>query len=72
MCWLMLTLGAIMMIGGAVAIVTFFAAHGARRSEIASVARTETMVLGVLLVTTGFLLLAFGVTGTVCRSLGIG
>jgi hypothetical protein len=71
MCWLMLMLGAAMMVGGGIAIVTFFTAHGARRAEVASVARIEALVLGVVLVTVGFLLLALGVTGTVCQSLGI-
>ena len=72
MCWFMLVLGALMLVIGTAAVVRYFSGHGARRAEVASVARTESMVLGAAAIAIGFLLLAFGVTGTVCQSLGIG
>ncbi len=72
MCWFMLVLGALMLVIGTAAVVRYFTGHGARRAEVASVARTESMVLGVAAVTIGFLLLVFGVTGTVCQTLGFG
>lgn len=72
MCVLMLSFGIAMLAAGAVLIVRFFLAHGAARAELASVTRTETMVLGAVLVSVGFLLTVFGATGTICQRLGIG
>ena len=72
MCWFMLVLGAIMLAIGAAAVVGYFVTHGAQRAEVASASRTETMIVGVAGITIGFLLLVFGVTGTVCQTLGIG
>lgn len=72
MCVLMLSFGIAMLVAGTVLVARFFTAHGASRAEVASVARTEGMVVGVLLVSIGFLLAAFGATGTICQRLGIG
>lgn len=72
MCWFMLAIGSFMLAIGAAAVIGFYVAHGAQRAEVASVARTEAMVLGVAAITVGFLLLVFGATGAVCQRLGIG
>ncbi len=72
MCVFMLVLGALVLVIGTAAVIRFFVGHGAHRAEVASVARTETMLLGVAAIAIGFLLLVFGVTGTVCQVLGIG
>ena len=72
MCTFMLVLGAFVFVIGTAAVVRFFIGHGAQRAEVASVGRTETMLLGVAAIAIGFLLLVFGVTGTVCQVLGSG
>ena len=72
MCLLALILGMVSMLAGAVLVIRFFVSHGPRRSEVADVNRTESMLIGALLVSIGFLLTALGATGTICQHLGIG
>ena len=72
MCWIPLSLGALMVAGGAFLIVRFFAGHGSARPEVATVGRTESMIVGALLASVGLLMLVLGITGVICRGLGIG
>jgi len=72
MCWIPLTLGALMVVGGAFLIVRFFAGHGAARPEVATVGRTESMIVGALLTSVGLLMLVLGVTGVICERFAIG
>jgi hypothetical protein len=72
MCWIPLTLGVLMIAGGAFLIVRFFAGHGGARPEVATVGRTESMIVGALLASVGFLMLVLGITGVICQGLGIG
>jgi hypothetical protein len=66
MCWIPLTLGALMVALGAGLIVRFFFSKAQGSIEVASTARTESMVVGVALVSIGFLVLVLGVTGVIC------
>jgi hypothetical protein len=66
MCWLPLVLGIGMVSIGVALIVRFFVARGAARVEVASVVRTEWMVLGAILVSIGFLLISLGASGVFC------
>lgn len=72
MCLVAFILGMVSTLAGAVLVIRFFVAHGPRRSEVADVNRTESMVVGALLVSIGFLLTVLGATGTICHHLGIG
>jgi hypothetical protein len=47
-------------------ILRFFLARGPGGYELASTSKTESMVLGVALVSIGFLVLVLGVTGVIC------
>ena len=71
MCWIPLVLGASMMVGGAVLLVRFYAGRAENRPDVAGLARTESMVLGALLVSIGFLVTVLGITGVICIGLGI-
>jgi hypothetical protein len=71
MCWIVLVMGAVMVISGAFLLFRFFLGHGRERPEIAGQARTESMILGGLLSSVGLLLVLLGVTGTICNALGI-
>jgi hypothetical protein len=72
MCWIPLTLGVLMIGGGVFLIVRFFAGHGSARPEVATVGRTESMIVGALLASVGLLMLVLGITGVICQGLGIG
>lgn len=71
MCALVIALGAVMMLTGTVLILRFFVGHGANRPEVAGIGRTESMILGVILVALGPLLFFLGVIEAVCRATGI-
>lgn len=72
MCWLPLVVGAAMMIAGAMLLLRYFLARAENRPEVAGTGRTESMLVGALLVSVGPLLLILGLTGTICNRLGIG
>ena len=72
MCLMALILGTVSMLAGAVLVIRFFVAQGVLRPEVADVNRTESMVIGALLVSIGILLTVLGATGTICQYLGIG
>lgn len=72
MCWIPLTLGALMVVGGAFLIVRFFAGHGTASPEVANLGRTESMIVGALLTSVGLLMLVLGATGVICARLGVG
>jgi len=65
-------LGALMVVGGAFLIVRYFAGHGDARPEVATLGRTESMIVGALLTSVGLLMLVLGVTGVICERLAIG
>jgi hypothetical protein len=71
MCWIPLTLGALMVAGGIGLIARFYLGHGQARPEVASVGRTESLLVGALLASIGTLVLILGVTGAVCQRLGL-
>jgi hypothetical protein len=71
MCWVPLTLGAVMIVGGATLIVRFYLGRGAAAPEVASPSRVETLLLGALLTSVGTLLFVLGLTGAICTRLGI-
>jgi hypothetical protein len=72
MCWIPLTLGVVMIGGGAFLIIRFFVGRGSARPEVATMGRTESMIVGALLASVGFLMLVLGITGVICQGLGIG
>jgi hypothetical protein len=72
MCWIPLTLGVLMIGGGAFLIIRFFVGRGSARPEVATMGRTESMIVGALLASVGFLMLVLGITGVICQGLGIG
>jgi hypothetical protein len=65
-------LGALMVVGGAFLVVRYFTGHGAARPEVATLGRTESMIVGALLTSVGLLMLVLGVTGVICERLAIG
>jgi hypothetical protein len=71
MCWIPLSLGALMLAGGIGLIVRFYVGHDGARPEVASVGRTESLLVGALLASIGTLVLILGVTGAVCQRLGL-
>lgn len=72
MCWLPLVVGAAMSVAGIVLLTRYFLGTGENRPEVAGIGRTESMLIGALLVSVGPLLLVLGITGTICNRLGIG
>ncbi len=72
MCWIPLVLGVLMTAGGAYLIVRFFTGHGRQRPEIATTRRTESMIVGVILTSVGFLVLLLGVFGVLTGCFGLG
>jgi len=71
MCWVLTAVGAIMFVVGATLIVRFFVGKGANRPEVAETGRVETIIVGGALLAIGPLLFFLGLTGTICRRLGI-
>jgi hypothetical protein len=71
MCWIPLGLGALMLVVGVTLLVRFFSGHGRDRPEIASQARTESMILGGLLSSIGLLLLILGIVAETCFLIGV-
>jgi hypothetical protein len=71
MCWIPLSLGALMLAGGIALIVRFYVGRGDVRPEVAGVGRTESLLVGALLASIGTLVLILGVTGAVCQRLGL-
>lgn len=71
MCWIPLSLGALMMAGGIGLIARFYLGRGEVRPEVASVGRTESLLVGALLASIGTLVLVLGVTGAICQRLGL-
>ncbi|MFO7546881.1 MAG: hypothetical protein R6W77_15410 [Trueperaceae bacterium] len=71
MCWLLTAVGAVMFIAGAILIVRFFVGKGANLPEVAETGRVETIIVGGALAAIGPLLFFLGLTGTICRRLGI-
>jgi hypothetical protein len=67
MCWIALTVGSAMSIGGTVLIALFYLGHGENRPEVASAGRVESLILGVMLVSVGALSVMLGATGAICR-----
>lgn len=72
MCWLPLVVGAAMLVAGVVLLTRYFLGTGENRPGVAGLGRTESMLIGALLVSVGPLLLILGVTGAICNRLGIG
>jgi uncharacterized membrane protein len=72
MCWIPLVVGALMVTIGAALVARFYLGHDEARPEVASVGRTESLLVGALLASIGTLVLILGVTGAVCARLGIG
>jgi hypothetical protein len=72
MCWIPLLLGALMTAGGAFLILRFFAGRGRERPDIATTRRTESMIVGVILTSLGFLVLLLGVFGVMTGCFGLG
>jgi hypothetical protein len=70
-CWIIVALGSTMVLAGIVLLARFYAGRGVERPEVATVTRTEDMIVGALLVSLGLLLVALGGTGAVCLRLGI-
>lgn len=71
MCWIGVGLGAIMMVVGLTLLVRFFSVGGVGHVQAAGAARTESMVLGALLLSIGLLLSILGATGVICTGLGV-
>lgn len=71
MCWIVMTIGILLLVAGTVVLVRFFAVGGPRHVEFAGQARTESMVLGAIMASIGLLLTILGTTGAACRWLGI-
>lgn len=71
MCWIPMTLGAAMIVVGVVLLIRFFTGHGAVRPEVATPARTESVLVGAALTSVGTLMLALGITGAICQWLGV-
>jgi hypothetical protein len=72
MCWIPLSLGAVMVLAGILLIVRFFLGQGSTSPEVATVGRTESLIVGALLSSIGTLVLVLGVTGVICQRLGVG
>ena len=72
MCWIPLVLGVFMTGGGAFLIIRFFTGSGRERPEVASVGRTESMIVGVILSSVGLLVLLLGVFGVATNCFGLG
>lgn len=72
MCWIPLVLGVLMTGGGAFLIVRFFAGRGRERPEVAGPRRTESMIVGVILTSVGFLVLLLGAFGVTTGCFGLG
>jgi hypothetical protein len=60
-----------MVLAGIVLLTRYYAGRGTDRPEVASVTRTEDMIVGALLVSLGILLVALGGTGAVCVRFGL-
>jgi uncharacterized membrane protein YidH (DUF202 family) len=71
MCWIPLSLGTLMVAVGIGLIVRFYVGHDESRPEVASVGRTESLLVGALLASIGTLVLILGATGVVCQRLGL-
>lgn len=71
MCWVPTLLGAAMLAGGTVLLITFWRGRGANAPEVAAPARVESMILGALLTSIGTLVFVLGLTGVICTALGI-
>lgn len=71
MCWVALTIGAVMLLIGSVLLIRFFAVGGPGHVELAGLGRTESMVLGALMACVGLLLAILGMTGAICQNLGL-
>lgn len=71
MCWIPMVLGFAMIAGGTYLIIHFYRGRGAQAPEVASPTAVETIFVGVILTSIGTLVFLLGVTGVVCRSLGI-
>jgi hypothetical protein len=70
MCWIPLSLGALMVAVGIGLVARFYGGRDETRPEVASVGRTESLLVGALLVSIGTLVLILGATGAVCQRLG--
>ena len=71
MCWIGVGLGAVMMVVGLTLLLRFFYVGGVGHVQAAGAARTESMVLGALLLCIGLLLAILGATGVICTGLGV-
>jgi hypothetical protein len=72
MCWIILGLGSSMVLAGIVLLTRYYVGRGTDHPEVASVTRTEDMIVGALLVSLGILLVALGGSGAVCVRLALG
>jgi hypothetical protein len=71
MCWILIVLGAAMLVFGVFLLVRFAVGRGAASPMVATLNRTQSMVIGALLTSIGFLLLVLGATDAVCIRLGL-
>lgn len=71
MCWIPMSLGVLMVGGGAYLIVRFYRGRGAQAPEVASPTRVETLLVGALLTSVGTLVFLLGLTGALCRFFGV-
>lgn len=71
MCWILLALGSVMLAVGVFFLLRFFVGHGENSPLVATVNRTESMILGVALMSIGFLLFVLGLTQSICLRFGL-
>lgn len=71
MCWIPMVLGFAMIGAGAYLIIHFYRGQGARAPEVASFTAVDTVFVGVILTSIGTLVFLLGVTGLICKVLGI-
>lgn len=71
MCWIAFALGITMLFVGALLLVRALASRRPAGGDLADATRAEGLLLGVVLVSIGFLLSVFGGTGALCQWLGL-
>ena len=71
MCWILIVLGGAMIVAGGFLLVRFAVGRGDASPLVATLNRTQSVVIGALLTSVGFLLFVLGVTEAVCTRLGL-
>jgi len=70
-CWIPIVIGSVMHVLGLGLILRFFGLRRAAKSGGSDTARTESMILGVLLTCVGPLLILLGAVGSLCDRYGV-